>query len=76
MANPLLKIQKGDLPSPVLNSIGFLVFKNYLGAILNSTAVIISPNLILTSARNVYDHISKQEYQNFKFFPSVNGEIK
>jgi V8-like Glu-specific endopeptidase len=38
------------------------------------TAVLISPNLILTCAHNIYDKEKRIEYKDFKFYLAVHGE--
>ncbi len=43
--------------------------KNIVG-----TGILISPNLVLTAAHNIYDWNNNEEYSNIRFLPAANGK--
>jgi hypothetical protein len=55
--------------------IGVLLFTVKGGGIGRGTAVLISKNLIMTVAHNIYDRNYDCENTNFEFFPSACGAI-
>lgn len=54
-------------------SLGALTFETRNG-IGKGTAVLISGNLILTCAHNIYDKVINYAYTNFKFYLAVHGD--
>lgn len=40
------------------------------------TAFLISPDLAVTSAHNIFDQETRKVSTNIKFYPGVNGELK
>ena len=38
------------------------------------TGFLISPNLVLTCAHNLFDKVNKKIFTNFKFYPGIHGQ--
>jgi V8-like Glu-specific endopeptidase len=55
--------------------IGFLSMRNALNELIKGTGFLIAPDLVLTSAHNVYSRLALREYTDLKFHPGVSGQI-
>jgi V8-like Glu-specific endopeptidase len=62
-----------SLKSLLHRSIGALTFLNKIKKLAKGSAALISPNLILTVAHNIYDKSYQHENDFFKFYLGVDG---
>ena len=57
--------------------IGPLIFRNQSDSLLGrGTGVLISPNLVLTAAQNVWSRRTKNENIELTFHPGQHGELR
>jgi V8-like Glu-specific endopeptidase len=69
----LFCIEGKDLKTLLHRSIGALTFINQVKKMAKGSAAIISPNLILTAAHNIFNKSYQKEYDDFKFYLGVDG---
>ena len=55
-------------------SIGALIVRAING-FGKGTGMLISPNLVLTAAHNLYNSTTGEEHTDFKFYPGQNGTL-
>lgn len=65
----LFKVPKENMGKLLHINIGPLIFKGSSTAMGKGSGLLISSNLVLTSAHNICNHSSKQKYYDFKFYP-------
>ncbi len=59
-------------------NIGALLFKckSAPGAIGRGSGLLISPDLVLTAAHNIYNGFLKEEFYDFRFYPGQSGPLE
>ena len=62
------------LPHKHIGSITFTSTKTH--ALGKGTGILISANLVLTCAHNIYDKINSQLFRDHKFYPGLNGILE
>ena len=73
----LFKIPKKDMNNQLHKHIGALLFLHPGSTeIGKGTGVLISPNLVLTVAHNLYHRQTKEEFYGFKFYPKQSGQLE
>ena len=58
-------------------TIGPLIFRNKANSLVGKgTGILISPNLVLTGAQNIWNRKANSENDEFAFYPGQYGELK
>lgn len=55
--------------------IGLITFENANGCLGVGTGILISRNLVLTVAHNVFDHSFKNNYRKHRFYRGICGKV-
>jgi hypothetical protein len=72
-----IMVNHGAMRQPLHRHIGLLCFRNKENdSIGRGTGVLISPNLVLTAAQNVWSRTAKADNYEFMFYPGLNGDLK
>lgn len=69
----LFKISEEDLELKLHRSIGALMFSDKNGNSSAGTGVLISKDIVLTSAHNIFDKKENARFMDFKFYLPTNG---
>jgi V8-like Glu-specific endopeptidase len=72
----LSPVERHDLKSTLHRSMVALTFVNGMRKLCVGSGVLISPNLVLTAAHNVYDKNYQSEHDNFKVYQGADGVAK
>jgi V8-like Glu-specific endopeptidase len=78
-SDTLFRVPLEDMQKPLHKFTGALIFltrsKKGSAALGKGTATLISPNLVLTCAHNVYNQTTGEVYKDFRFHPGHSGVL-
>ena len=73
----LSEIPREEMTGPIHKHIGVLLFESeHTIAYGKGTAMLISPNLALTCAHNIFNRRTGEQYCKIKFFPGQAGVLE
>lgn len=72
----LQEVDKNDMTQPLHKWIGALQFQDAGDVLGIGTGCLISPNIVLTAAHNIYNLRMKAYNKNFLFYLAACGELK
>ena len=72
----LQEVSQGDMARPLHKWIGALQFTDVGDVAGIGTGCLISPNIVLTAAHNIYNSRMRAYNKNFLFYLAVYGELR
>jgi V8-like Glu-specific endopeptidase len=75
MDEDLFLIDEEEFSNGVVHrSIGAMTYRNMNKQLGTGSGVLISENLVLTTAHNIYDRDKGSKYTEFRFYPGAHGD--